>query len=394
MNPAWDDHRQDTVHAKVVRTFTKVAHGLRRIITGQDTILATREHPFYAPSLSKYLPADSIKTGMQLLTFTGALLSVIHQEHLDTTVQVYNFEVEQYHNYFVGEEGVLVHNDCRVNDAGISDANITSAFGFPANTPLFNAKKAEIAEFLGENNSSNAPLYQFFLKQVNGVPPTSDDIIRRLHSIEALKNTSRKGEVSDLEKVEAFLKQPSYPADPGNIPYYERIQNSISGAPSNRLDNIIEGLEYGVIRRYKLPTQAEIDFMHQLRTQDYVFAITQKPTRNSAFVNGEIDGVTIELESISGGGAQGDIWQNFGNFEPVSPPYYPGLTTPPYNNYVNHSEQKIADYLQSQLGINHQADGQIRIVTRKEYCDNCDVIIDQFQLDYPNVEITRIDLGF
>lgn len=31
---------------------------------------------------------------------------------VDTTVSVYNFEVAEHHNYYVGEEGVLVHNDC------------------------------------------------------------------------------------------------------------------------------------------------------------------------------------------------------------------------------------------------------------------------------------------
>ena len=31
---------------------------------------------------------------------------------LETPVKVYNFEVEDFHTYYVGESSVLVHNDC------------------------------------------------------------------------------------------------------------------------------------------------------------------------------------------------------------------------------------------------------------------------------------------
>ena len=34
--------------------------------------------------------------------------------HLENPVTVYNFAVEDYHTYFVGENGILVHNTCEV----------------------------------------------------------------------------------------------------------------------------------------------------------------------------------------------------------------------------------------------------------------------------------------
>jgi hypothetical protein len=36
----------------------------------------------------------------------------IESEILDEPVKVYNFEVEDFHTYFVGESAVLVHNNC------------------------------------------------------------------------------------------------------------------------------------------------------------------------------------------------------------------------------------------------------------------------------------------
>ena len=36
----------------------------------------------------------------------------VQHELLEEPIHVYNFEVEDFHTYFVGECGVLVHNDC------------------------------------------------------------------------------------------------------------------------------------------------------------------------------------------------------------------------------------------------------------------------------------------
>ena len=38
-----------------------------------------------------------------------------NKEHLSEPVTVYNFAVEDYHTYFVGENEVLVHNSCGID---------------------------------------------------------------------------------------------------------------------------------------------------------------------------------------------------------------------------------------------------------------------------------------
>lgn len=38
----------------------------------------------------------------------------VQHEILESPVKVYNFEVADYHTYFVGETGVLVHNNCEL----------------------------------------------------------------------------------------------------------------------------------------------------------------------------------------------------------------------------------------------------------------------------------------
>jgi hypothetical protein len=185
--------------------------------------------------------------------------------------------------------------------------------------------------------------------------------------------------VPDLDVVSRFL------ADNPNI-----SGQAISDQLKNVVDpyKIINGLKNGVLRRYRLKTPVDESIISSIRNK-YDDAISAEPTRNAAYSVGEIDDIPVDLESISGGGQAGDVWQDFGNFEP-GPAYYsgdPGL--PPR---INHTEQKIADYLRHQLDPNFQAIGELTIVSQRRVCDNCDYILDQFQTDFPSIVLTRVQL--
>ena len=58
-----------------------------------------------------------LRAGDILVLVNGEYVVVekVQHEILETPVIVYNFEVEDYHTYFVGDEGVLVHNSCNHN---------------------------------------------------------------------------------------------------------------------------------------------------------------------------------------------------------------------------------------------------------------------------------------
>lgn len=49
---------------------------------------------------------------MALTTLEGKTSPVESIKFLDEKVKVYNFEVEDNHNYYVSEKGILVHNNC------------------------------------------------------------------------------------------------------------------------------------------------------------------------------------------------------------------------------------------------------------------------------------------
>ena len=49
---------------------------------------------------------------LELQNGKAAFVHSVRIEKLDQPIQVYNFEVEDFHTYFVGENRVLVHNGC------------------------------------------------------------------------------------------------------------------------------------------------------------------------------------------------------------------------------------------------------------------------------------------
>ena len=78
-----------------------------------ETITTTPEHPFYVPQKG-WISAISLKAGDILVLQSGKYIIVekIQHEILESPIKVYNFEVEDYHTYYVGNSSVLVHNQC------------------------------------------------------------------------------------------------------------------------------------------------------------------------------------------------------------------------------------------------------------------------------------------
>ena len=82
----------------------------------QETITATREHPFYVKGKG-FVPAGALAIGNSIVTRAGPTLVVksIEWKRRPEGYSVYNFVVEDLHTYFVGNSngGVWVHNtDC------------------------------------------------------------------------------------------------------------------------------------------------------------------------------------------------------------------------------------------------------------------------------------------
>lgn len=120
----------DRVYAKDVQTGEQAVKEVKTIyryevdtlvhltIDGEE-IVTTEIHPFYVDGKG-WVEAADLEERDKVLDSENRTIQVekIEIERLDKQVTVYNFEVEDYHTYYVGEAGILVHNSCAPKQTG------------------------------------------------------------------------------------------------------------------------------------------------------------------------------------------------------------------------------------------------------------------------------------
>ena len=124
-------HNPDTGETElkeVVRVFRNEASELVHVYVNGEEIVCTNEHPFYSP-VKGWTAACQLRAGDRLVTLNGEYVIVEQVQHeiLEAPVAVYNFEVEGFHTYFVGQTTILVHNECKPKSPSkVSDNYINS----------------------------------------------------------------------------------------------------------------------------------------------------------------------------------------------------------------------------------------------------------------------------
>lgn len=114
---ARDEETGDNAYQRVLASFNEWHERTLtvEISTGDDSesIVTTDEHPFFVIDKG-FVPAVQLRI--------GDVLSLADRQHAEVTVlrrndvpqTAYNLTVEDDHTYFVGENGVWVHNSCRL----------------------------------------------------------------------------------------------------------------------------------------------------------------------------------------------------------------------------------------------------------------------------------------
>jgi len=147
------------------------------------SIETTAEHPFYIKGKG-WNPAGSLSVGQVLELHNGTVVVV---KEIDTSVRrelVYNFTVANTHNYFVGEDGVLVHNTkveaCVTlwkaparGRTGVADevVNGYDPKRYPDNGPYFSTTRSVAEEYQYH--------YQNGLQEINIPKNEYDDLLNR-----------------------------------------------------------------------------------------------------------------------------------------------------------------------------------------------------------------------
>ena len=83
------------------------------------TVTTTPTHPFYQPQKG-WIDVIDLRAGDILVRSNGeyVVVEAIEHELLESPITVYNFEVEDFHTYYVGDTSVLVHNKCSNGSVG------------------------------------------------------------------------------------------------------------------------------------------------------------------------------------------------------------------------------------------------------------------------------------
>ncbi|MCS6861968.1 MAG: HINT domain-containing protein, partial [Abditibacteriales bacterium] len=113
------DERTGAVsYQRVKRTFERGSAEIVTVQAGKETIKTTPEHPFWVEGKG-WVAAKALARGARLVTADEKVI-VVTEVQVEAVrgppVIVYNFEVENTHTYFVGKQGVWVHNACRPLD--------------------------------------------------------------------------------------------------------------------------------------------------------------------------------------------------------------------------------------------------------------------------------------
>jgi hypothetical protein len=147
--------------------------------------------------------AGNLKAGLKVLLTTGLLTCVQSVQAIDTFANVYNFEVAETHNYYVGTEGVLVHNSCQVdalsklypniaeafwNDlkaaiAAISETEVPTALRVPFYTELARLDEATLKAFIQDFKAGSTDFKAGLLKD-----PSLIDVWKNIVSTRIPKN--------------------------------------------------------------------------------------------------------------------------------------------------------------------------------------------------------------
>ena len=101
----------ETELKEVVQTFVRETSELVHIKVNGEEIITTPTHPFWVPEKG-WTDAIQLRAGdrLQLLNGEYVIIEQVQHELLESPVTVYNFEVEDFHTYYITETQILVHN--------------------------------------------------------------------------------------------------------------------------------------------------------------------------------------------------------------------------------------------------------------------------------------------
>jgi Pretoxin HINT domain len=121
-----DDQTGEEAYRPIAQTFVTpdqplLAVSLEDSFGALETFEVTAPHPFHVEGRG-WVAAGDLAPGDVIVSSGGGRLRVASNQDTSRRTTVYNFEVEDFHTYFVGESAAWVHNDCVTTESHIKNS--------------------------------------------------------------------------------------------------------------------------------------------------------------------------------------------------------------------------------------------------------------------------------
>ena len=162
-----DPETMETGEKTVLETYIREVTTLVHLTVNGKEIVTTVDHPFYVKNQG-FIKAGELIVGDEFLDVNGNVLLVekFNVELTDEPTTVYNFQVEDFHTYYVGENNILVHNagkEYKIPKSGTGKEKATDIPSrFKGERPYINESGKDFAkrlcdEAFGKGNYDTGP---------------------------------------------------------------------------------------------------------------------------------------------------------------------------------------------------------------------------------------------
>lgn len=110
---SYNENTKQNEYSEVIETMVhNVRENIYSIFVGNDVVRSTGIHKFYIKRDGKieWISADNLVVGDLVLLSNGEFCNISKIEYKIESTAVFNLEVSNTHNYYVGENSILVHN--------------------------------------------------------------------------------------------------------------------------------------------------------------------------------------------------------------------------------------------------------------------------------------------
>jgi hypothetical protein len=115
----------EVTYKKVLSTSENETAGIVRVYVGDETVECSQEHPFWVVGKG-WVAAKDLLEADQVLTSGDEVLEVRKIEMVDfeEKIKTYNFQIADFHTYFITKKEILVHNRCEEENIALICAQL------------------------------------------------------------------------------------------------------------------------------------------------------------------------------------------------------------------------------------------------------------------------------